>query len=195
MNIRNLLLILITLGSYHFLTAEKSVHEYPKSMASYSDFAQLVDEVQEYRKLRLLSLDHFLAQSKKENTIILDTRSRFRYERKHLKGAINLPFSDFTQMELAKIIPNPDMTVLIYCNNNFRDDPINFPTKLFIPSESSLNEDGSSQFNVQQKPVMLALNIPTFINLYGYGYRNIYELDEFVDVKDARIKFEGSLVD
>ena len=27
----------------------------------------------------------------------------------------------------------------------------------------------------------LALNIQTFINLYGYGYRNVYELGDVVD--------------
>lgn len=34
----------------------------------------------------------------------------------------------------------------------------------------------------------------TYINLYGYGYRNVYELDELVNVKDPRIVFEGSVV-
>ncbi len=42
---------------------------------------------------------------------------------------------------------------------------------------------------------MMALNVPTYINLYGYGYRNVYELDELVNVKDRRITFEGSIVD
>ncbi|WP_272914642.1 hypothetical protein [Aurantiacibacter rhizosphaerae] len=31
----------------------------------------------------------------------------------------------------------------------------------------------------------LALNIPTFINLYGYGYRNIGELGEKVALNDV----------
>jgi hypothetical protein len=41
---------------------------------------------------------------------------------------------------------------------------------------------------------MLALNIPTYINLYGYGYRNVFELGELVHIGDRRIKFEGSVV-
>ena len=41
---------------------------------------------------------------------------------------------------------------------------------------------------------MMALNVPTYINLYGYGYRNVYELDELVDVNDPRVEFEGSVV-
>jgi hypothetical protein len=40
---------------------------------------------------------------------------------------------------------------------------------------------------------MLALNIPTYINLYGYGYRNVYELNELINVSDPSIKFEGTI--
>ena len=40
----------------------------------------------------------------------------------------------------------------------------------------------------------MTLNVPTYINLYGYGYRNVYELDELVNVNDRRISFEGSIV-
>ncbi len=52
----------------------------------------------------------------------------------------------------------------------------------------------SAQFNAQAKPLMMALNIPTYINLYGYGYHNVYELHELVNVNDPRAVFEGSLV-
>ena len=33
----------------------------------------------------------------------------------------------------------------------------------------------------------LALNIQTFIHLVGYGYPNIRELDEVIDIDDPRI--------
>jgi hypothetical protein len=42
---------------------------------------------------------------------------------------------------------------------------------------------------------MMSLNVPTYVNLYGYGYRNVYELHELVDVNDPRISFEGTIVD
>ena len=44
------------------------------------------------------------------------------------------------------------------------------------------------------KPLTLALNIPTYINLYGYGYKNVYELSELVSVFDRRIEFEGTAI-
>ena len=56
---------------------------------------------------------------------------------------------------------------MIYCNNNFRDN--------VAP--------------VTRKAVQLALNIPTFINLYGYGYENIYELNDVVAMSDPRVNW------
>jgi hypothetical protein len=53
----------------------------------------------------------------------------------------------------------------------------------------------TAQFNSQEKPLMMALNIPTYVNLYGYGYHNVYELNELVNVNDPRIAFEGSIAD
>jgi hypothetical protein len=40
------------------------------------------------------------------------------------------------------------------------------------------------------KMAPLALNIPTFINLYAYGYENIYELKEYLNENDKRVHFE-----
>ena len=44
----------------------------------------------------------------------------------------------------------------------------------------------------KEKQLTLALNIPTFINLYGYGYRNVYELADLVSVYNSKIEFEGT---
>ncbi|PID59387.1 MAG: sulfurtransferase [Ignavibacteriae bacterium] len=162
---------------------------YSKSLASYDDFKKLVFEVEAHREKRLISLDEFLKMSQEKNVVILDTRSTFRYKRKHLKGAIHLGFSDFTQQKLWELIPNTGTKILIYCNNNFDGDQIDFTSKVSIPKENI-----ETQILSNKKPVMLALNIPTYINLYGYGYKNIYELDELVKVNDSRIEFEGTEV-
>ena len=164
---------------------------YPKSLANYNDFKNLVSEVEVYREKQLIDLGEFLKMSQHENTIILDTRSTFRYNRKHLKGAIHLSFTDFTQQALWELIPDPNTKILIYCNNNFDGDQIDFASKISIPGD---NKNIETQILSNRKPIMLALNIPTFINLYGYGYRNIYELDELVNINDPRVEFEGTEV-
>ncbi|MDR2688234.1 MAG: rhodanese-like domain-containing protein, partial [Azoarcus sp.] len=139
----------------------------------------------EYRKTRLLKLDDFLARAKKPNTIILDSRSAKMYALKHLKGAVHLDFSDYTQETLFRLIPDWNTTILIYCNNNFLDDQQAFPSKMAVQPVSLGGE--------KIHPT-LALNIPTFINLYGYGYRNVYELADLVSVDDPRLQFAGSEV-
>ena len=123
------------------------------------------------------------------NTVILDARSKDRYETKHLKGAINLPFTEFTQSNLRRKIPNTETRIIIYCSNNFKGDQKNFADKLAIVTSEVY---GKKSLTRKENTVMLALNIPTYINLYGYGYRNIYELDELVDINDPRVQLDGN---
>ena len=176
-----------------FELPSQTAGEYPRARVSYEDFKELVAEVEPHRSARILSLDQFLQMSKQPNVMVLDTRSAFRYERIHIQGAKHLSFTDFTQANLAGVIPTPETTVLIYCNNNFDGNQIDFASKS-APSRPSSNRSLGSQVASQEKPVQLALNVPTYINLYGYGYQNVYELGELVKVTDPRIQFEGTMV-
>lgn len=153
-----------------------------KAKVDFDAYEKLVNEVKEHRKSRMLDLNQFLAASREKGVIILDTRSDSMYLRKHIKGAIHLNFSDFTQQNLKNLIPNPETKILIYCNNNFDGDETNFASKIVMPKVVGKDI----------KPITLALNIPTYINLYGYGYRNVYELSELVTSYDIRVKYEGT---
>ena len=177
----NLILVIATMYSFTgFAQTAKILKQLPASKVDFDAYEKLAKEVKEYRKDRLVSLSKFLSLSKEKKTVILDTRSTEMYNRKHIKGAIHLNFADFTQFNLRLLIPDLNTRILIYCNNNFDDDPINFATKSSKPK--SLN----------QKETTLALNIPTFINLYGYGYKNVYELADLVSVFSKAIEFEGT---
>ncbi len=133
----------------------------------YAAFAKLTSGLAEYRQSRLVGFDDFQKLAQQEDTLVLDTRSAAAFAAGHIEGAVNLPFSDFTDAKLAKVIGDTQRTILIYCNNNFSND----------------------RAPVTAKRAPLALNIPTFINLYGYGYRNIYELNDVVDMDDPRVRF------
>jgi hypothetical protein len=185
------LAVAVVLLSAHAGLAQEA--KYPKAKVSFDDFKELVAEVESHRADRLIDLGTFLKMSKEPGVIILDTRSDFRFDRIHIKGAKHLAFTDFTQAELAKVIPSPDTKILIYCNNNFDGNQEDFTTKRSVPfpSRSGLGRELASE----EKPRTMALNIPTYINLYGYGYKNVYELDELVRVADSRIEFEGSIVE
>ncbi len=175
-------------------TALAQGNNYPPAKVSFHDFKELVAAVEPHRAERLVDLDTFLKMSQEPNTIIFDSRSDFRYNRIHVKGAKHLSFTDFTQENLGKIIPSFDTRILIYCNNNFEGNQTDFASKIALPAFIRSGDPVTAQFQVQEKPRMMALNIPTYVNLFGYGYRNVYELAELVDVNDPRIEFEGSIV-
>ncbi len=188
-------ILFVTLVSFIFCFVSAAAEEadYPIAKVSFEDYKNLVEKVEAHRADRLIDLDTFLKMSKKDGVIILDTRSKFRFDRIHVKGAVHLNFSDFTQANLAQLIPSPDTTILIYCNNNFEGNQRDFATKIVLPIVPKVTP--TTQFAAQAKPRMMALNVPTYLNLYGYGYHNVYELHELVNVEDPRIAFEGSIID
>src|SRR5689334_9233252 len=85
--------------------------KYPKAKVSFADFKGLVTEVETHRAKRLIDLNTFLQMSKEPGVIILDSRSDFRFDRIHLKGAKHLAFTDFTQDSLQKVIPTFDTKI------------------------------------------------------------------------------------
>ena len=137
------------------------------AQVDFAGFNNLSQEVYAYRKNRLVNFAQFQAMAREPNTIILDARSAPAYAQGHIAGAINLSLTDFTAPALAATIKNPNTRILIYCNNNFEND---------APP-------------VVLKSVQLALNIQTFINLYGYGYKNVYELGDVVNFNDPNVRW------
>ncbi len=132
----------------------------------YPGFQTLTSSVAPTRAGRLLAFDRFQAEAAKKGTLLLDARSRDAFAAGHIRGAVNLPLTDFTAESLAAVIgADPNRPILIYCNNNFSND----------------------RASVRVKAAPLALNIQTFINLVGYGYPNVWELADVVDYNDARV--------
>ena len=166
-----------------------------KAFVDFNYLENLMTEVKPHREKRLIDLNEFSKKSQEKNTVILDTRSKEMYDKKHLKGAININFSDFTQDVLDdffKQYAGKNTQILIYCNNNFEDKlAVNLQDVYFI-SKVVKSELPIKEKIKTEKPKTLALNIPTYLNLYGYGYKNVFELNELVDVNDARIAFEGT---
>jgi phage shock protein E len=133
-------------------------------MPAYLSVAQ---EAAVHRETHRLTEAEFIAMSREPNTIILDARSAEKYAELHIKNAVNLSFPDITVDSLAKLFPDKNVRILIYCNNNFSNAPKPFPTK---------RADAS-------------LNISTYISLYSYGYKNVYELGPLVDIEKSKLSF------
>ena len=133
-------------------------------------YLKVANEAAAYRETRRVSEDEFLRMSREPGTIVLDARSREKYDELHIRGAVNLSFPDITVASLASLIPGKNTRVLIYCNNNFANNESAFATK--APSAS--------------------LNLSTYIALYTYGYRNVYELEPLLDVKATKLELVAS---
>jgi phage shock protein E len=153
-----------------FLAVPSFAEDLANPLIDYDAFMQGVEVVRELRQSRRVSEKQFIAMSRDPRTIVLDARSESKFAQLHIKGAKNLSLPDMTEEELAKIIPSKDTRVLIYCNNNFENEPVAFPTKALPAS----------------------LNVHTFNVLHSYGYTNVYELGPLIDIRKARLEFEGS---
>ena len=132
----------------------------------YDGYLELIREVRPYRLARLIDWNAFATAARQPGVLILDARSERQFAAGHIRGAVNLPLTEFSDEALAAIIgPDRNRPILIYCNNNFRED----------------------RDPVVSKAGRLAINLSTFTHLYGYGYRNVRELNDLVTMDDPRI--------
>jgi hypothetical protein len=145
----------------------------PNPLINYNQFQRIVLVSKGEREARRLSEDAFIAAMHEPGVVVLDARTESRFRLRHIKGAVNLPFTEFTAESLARVVPDKDSRILIYCNNNFLDSPAAFATK--TPAAS--------------------LNLSTYTSLKAYGYTNIFELGPLLKIERTRIPFAGSEVD
>ncbi len=114
-------------------------------------YVRVIGSALGHRASRRLSEAEFIRMSGEPGTIVLDARSRAKFDELHVAGAINISFADIAVESLAGTLPDKDARILVYCNNNFSGAEGAFPSKL--PSAS--------------------LNLSTYVALYDYGYRNV----------------------
>lgn len=142
----------------------------PNPQIDYFGFVTLATNLEDTREANRVSEEEFIRLMREPGTVVLDARTPDKFANIHVKGAISLPLTDFTEEVLTKAIPDKTTRILIYCNNNFSGAEGAFPSKL--PSAS--------------------LNISTYIALYNYGYRNVYELSDTLELSASKLEFEPS---
>ncbi len=161
-------LVLIASMSVNAWAQESQKTENPK--IDMQGFLRVSLEAAEHRASRQISEQQFIRLSQESGTIILDARSKEKFDLLHIRGAINLSFPDITIESLQRTLPDKSTRILIYCNNNFVNAELAFPTKLASAS----------------------LNLSTYISLYDYGYRNVYELAPLLDPANSKLPFESN---
>ena len=145
-------------------------HAIPNPLIDAKSFLRIARESQEPREKTRLTEAAFLAAMQSGEYILLDARSAQNYSLRHIKGAVNLPFTEFTSAALAKVIPTLETKILIYCNNNFIGSPDAFASK--APAA--------------------ALNLSTQVALRTYGYTKLFELAPLLNVDQTLLPFDGT---
>lgn len=143
--------------------------EPPNPLIDHDGFLRLAESLRKTREDNRISEADFIRMAAEPGTVVLDARTRDKFDNVHIKGAVHLAFTDFTGDSLQKAIPDKATRILIYCNNNFKNDPVNFASKA----------------------VVVSLNSQTFVNLHAYGYKNVKELGPLLDVQTTKIPLEG----
>lgn len=148
------------------LTTPAAAQTSDNPQIDYAAFVKLARELEPVRASHRLEWGAFIARARAANAVLLDARSADAFAQGHIAGAVNLPLPDFTDEALRAVLgDDPDRPIYIYCNNNFTDHRAPIPLK--------------------RAP--MALNVPTFINLHGYGYRNVWELAGLVSTDDPKV--------
>ena len=172
MKCKSVFLFVVVASFVCVANAQKAV-EIPNPAIDMKGYLKVAKEAADHRENRRLTEEEFIRLSKQPNVIVLDARSRQKYDELHIKGAVNLSFPDITVESLSTMFPDKNAKILIYCNNNFRNAEDAFPRKI---AEASLN-------------------ISTYISLYSYGYRNVYELGPLLDAKTTKLELVSAFAD
>jgi len=116
----------------------------PRTILKPDEYTQKINQID--WKAHNVNLDTFLKWRKDKNTIVVDLRHITAYQRKHIEGAIHLG-SDISEVKLAKIVPDKETRILLYCDNSL------YMTRMLA---------------------LTTLSLPQFIML---GYENTYMLE------------------
>ena len=167
---KRLLLLTLTIFCVAPIACAQRKADIPNPSIDMQGYLRVSAEAAKHRETRRLTEEDFIRMSREPGTVVLDARSREKYDELHIRDAINLSFPDITVESLKRTFPDQNTRILIYCNNNFVGEQKAFPTKIAVAS----------------------LNLSTYISLYSYGYRNVYELGPLLDIKTSKLDFVSS---
>jgi hypothetical protein len=133
-------------------------------------YLRVASEALRYRARHRLSEAEFIRMSREPGAVVLDARSKAKFDELHIEGAINLSFPDNAVDSLATTLPDRNARILIYCNNDFSGAAGPVPV------------EAAERF----------AQLPTYVALYDHGCRNVYELRPLLDIEATVIALEGS---
>src|SRR3954453_14117127 len=75
-------------------------------------YLRIAHEAALHRETHRVREAEFLKMASEPNTIVLDARSREKFDLLHIRGAINLSFPDIAIESLGKLLPDKNVLIL-----------------------------------------------------------------------------------
>src|SRR5258705_4787152 len=122
--------LLVAICAFYYLSVSAADQRAPilNPAIDVQRYLRVAGDAAQHRESRRLSEDDFIRMSREPGTIVLDARSKEKYDELHVKGARNLSFPDIAIASLAQRLPDKNARILIYCNNNFSNAEGPFPS-------------------------------------------------------------------
>src|ERR1700752_4830851 len=102
---KTMLLAISVCTALSFVTAAERKSPVVNPAIDMEGYLRVSQEGAKHRATRRLSEDDFIRMSREPGTIVLDARSKAKYDLLHITGAINLSFPDITIESLKRTIP------------------------------------------------------------------------------------------
>lgn len=148
-----ILFLLIAMASYPTLSMEQ-----PVELLQSEEYFERAKELQKFRKSRTVDMAKINEMLKDKDTILLDTRGDEDYKRLHIRGAKHLSYADMTTDRLAKLIPDKNTRIILYCY------------AAIMPLRTR----------------NLPLSTNAFVDMHMYGYTNLYEIRNINTIKSTQ---------
>src|SRR5688572_9546489 len=91
----------------------QKAREIPNPSIDMKGYLRVAEEAAKYREKRRLTEVEFIEMILELGVVILDARSKQKYDELHFDEAVNLSFPDITVDSLAALFPNKDQKILI----------------------------------------------------------------------------------
>jgi len=121
------------------------------------EYTKLVQSIDWER--HTLSTEEFLAK-RDAGAVVLDLRDYEAYLHGHIAGALHIDAGEITDQELARLVPDRNQTILIYCDNSIL---------------------------LTRRMRLTMISLPQFV---AHGYENVYEAERIAliaPIEDGRL--------
>ncbi len=96
------------------------IYAYVKHIEIFPQDVQVYIYSKKYPDIKFITTSELLKMMNHPDIILIDARSRSEYEKGHIKGAVSIPYEEFSTDPVSFLdLINTDKKMIIYCEGDF----------------------------------------------------------------------------